>query len=427
MLRRFALSLALCAAPLAAQPATPAPSAAAAAPALQSAGEGVAAMLLGQRPAEEVFSPQFLAAVPPEKLKALIGQIAAQFGPLQGLDSVTPAGEARGTIALRFERAVYSGPFAIDGEGKVAGLLLNDYRPLGDDAAAIERDIAALPGKAGVLYAPLDGGRPRIAVNADQEFALGSAFKLYILATLARQVEAGTRRWDDVVKMDDVRSLPSGMMQDWPKGAPVTLHTLATMMISISDNTATDQLIHSLGRETIAEEVRRSGHSAPDRTLPLLTTREMFALKAEPARGAAYGAMGEPQQAAALEALAQEIAANPSPAKLPAFASPTLIDSVEWFASPNDLRKLLAQIAALKDPTAREILSVNPSIPTARRADWSYAGYKGGSEPGVLNLTWLLQKKDGTWWILTVSDNDPAKEVPTAGIEVLAQRIMALP
>ena len=50
-----------------------------------------------------------------------------------------------------------------------------------------------------------------------------------------------------------------------------------------------------------------------------------------------------------------------------------------------------------------------------------------GSEPGVLNLTWLLQKKDGTWWILTVSDNDPAKDVPTAGIEVLAQRIMALP
>jgi len=309
----------------------------------------------------------------------------------------------------------------------VAGLLLNDYRPLGDDATTIERDIAALPGKAGVLYAPLDGGAPRLAINADRQFALGSAFKLYVLATLARQVEAGMRRWDDVVHIDDIRSLPSGQMQDWPNGAPVTLHTLATMMISISDNTATDQLIHLLGRETIAEEVRASGHSASGRMLPLLTTREMFALKADPARGAAYAAMSEPQQAVALEALAQEIAADPASAKAPAFASPTLIDSVEWFASPEDLRKLLAQIAALKDPTARGILAVNPSIPAARRADWAYAGYKGGSEPGVLNLTWLLRKKDGTWWILTVSDNDPAKDVPTAGIEVLAQRIMALP
>jgi beta-lactamase class A len=427
MLRRFALPLTLCAAPLAAEPAAAPPSVTVAAPALRTAGEGVAAVLAGQRPAEEVFSAQFLAAVPSAKLKAVIDQIATQFGPLQGLEGVTPISGTQGTIALRFGRAVYSGPFAIDGDGKVSGLLLNDYRPLGDDTAAIKRDIAALPGKVGVLYAPLEGGTPRLAVNADQEFALGSAFKLYVLAMLARQVEAGARRWDDVVRIDDVRSLPSGQMQDWPRNAPVTLHTLATMMISISDNTATDQLIHLLGRETIAEEVRASGHSAPDRTLPLLTTREMFALKVDPIRGAAYAAMTEPQQAVALEALAQEIAADPASAKLPAFASPTLIDSVEWFASPQDLRKLLGQIAALKDPTAREILAVNPSIPTARRADWAYAGYKGGSEPGVLNLTWLLQKKDGQWWVLAISDNDPAKEVPTAGIEVLAQRIMALP
>ena len=53
------------------------------------------------------------------------------------------------------------------------------------------------------------------------------------------------------------------MAQDWPKGAPVTLHTLATLMISISDNTATDQLIAIVGRDAIAEELRASGHAEP--------------------------------------------------------------------------------------------------------------------------------------------------------------------
>ena len=428
MLYRFALPLALLAAPLAAEPVAPAPTEAPApSPALEKAGEGVAAVLKGTTPAEEVFAPQFLAAVSPTQLKALVDQIAAQFGPFEGLEKVTAAAPDRGTIALRFEKAIYSGPFAVQPDGKVGGLLLNDYKPLGDDSAAIERDLAALPGKVSVLYAPLDGGTPRIAVNADQQFAIGSTFKLYVLAMLARQVEAGMRRWEDVVRIDDVRSLPSGQMQDWPKNAPVTLQTLATMMISISDNTATDQLIHILGRDALDAEVRGSGNSAPDRTLPFLTTRELFALKADPARGAKYAALSEPEQATAVEALAQEIAADPAKVATPAFTAPTLIDSVEWFANAADLRKVLAEIAALKDSTARDILAVSPSIPAAKRKDWAYAGFKGGSEPGVLNLTWLLQKPGGEWRILTMSWNNPAGAVETAPFELLSQRIMALP
>jgi beta-lactamase class A len=426
MLTRFALPFALLAAPLSAQSPVPSP-APAVSQSLQGAADGIAAVLQGKKPAAEVFSPAFLAAVPPEKLAGLTAQIAAQFGPLEGLDSVIALGPTSGVIGLRFARAVYSGPFAIDADGKVVNLLLNDYRPIGDDPATIERDLAALPGVAGAYYGPLDGSAPILAVNADRQFALGSTFKLYVLAALAKQIESGTRHWDDVVRIDDIRSLPSGQMQDWPKDAPVTLQTLATMMISISDNTATDQLIHILGRDALDAEVRGSGNSAPERTLPFLTTRELFALKADPARGAKYAALSEPEQATAVEALAREIAADPAKVAAPAFTAPTLIDSVEWFANATDLRKVLAEIAALKDPTARDILAVSPSIPAAKRKDWAYAGFKGGSEPGVLNLTWLLQKPGGEWRILTMSWNNPAAAVETAHFELLSQRIMALP
>src|SRR5689334_19203666 len=125
MLYRFALPLVLLAAPLAAEPVPPAPAEAPApSPTLQKAGEGVAAVLNGTTPAEEVFAPQFLAAVSPAQLKALVDQIAAQFGPFQGLENITVTSPERGTIALRFETAIYSGPFAIQPDGKVTGLLL---------------------------------------------------------------------------------------------------------------------------------------------------------------------------------------------------------------------------------------------------------------------------------------------------------------
>ena len=66
--------------------------------------------------------------------------------------------------------------------------------------------------------------------------AIGSTFKLYVLSALSHAIARGEHRWDEVVTLNQ-RSFPSGQMQDWPRSTPVTLQTLATMMIAISDNT----------------------------------------------------------------------------------------------------------------------------------------------------------------------------------------------
>ncbi|TGD67441.1 hypothetical protein EYC08_01910 [Tabrizicola sp. WMC-M-20] len=84
------------------------------------------------------------------------------------------------------------------------------------------------------------------------------------------QMTAGQRDWADVVRLDSHHiSLPSGLMQDWPVGSSVTLHTAALLMIAESDNTATDLLIDLLGRDRIAA---RLGLATQD----LLTTREIL-------------------------------------------------------------------------------------------------------------------------------------------------------
>lgn len=393
---------------------------------LESSAEGVVAVFRGERPAAEVFSPAFLAAVPEAQLEALHRQLVAQFGALQGLAGVEPQGTNRAIVSLRFERAIARGSMQLDAQGLVAGLLINQFEPIDDSAAKIAADIAALPGETSVYYAPLtEGAEPIVTVNADQQFAIGSTFKLYVLSALARQIAAGEHSWDEVVPLA-TRSLPSGMTQTWPEGAPVTLHTLATLMISISDNTATDQLIAVVGRDAVAEELRASGHSAPAKTLPFLTTLELFGLKGDLARGHTYAAASEEEQSRLIEAFAAEIAGDPDKIVKPTFTRPTAIDSLEWFASGRDLAALLRRIAALDDPTAREIMAVTPAVPEPTRADWSYIGHKGGSEPGVLNLTWLLRDEAGEWRILTMSWNNSAAPVEPAAFELLAQRILSL-
>ena len=65
-------------------------------------------------------------------------------------------------------------------------------------------------------------------------------------------------------------------------------------------------------------------------------------------------------------------------------------------------------------------------MPEPRRKDWSYVGYKGGSEPGVLNLTWLLRDEAGEWRVLSLSWNNPEAPVEAGALELIAQRILSL-
>ena len=101
-----------------------------------------------------------------------------------------------------------------------------------------------------------------------------------MLAELARQVDAKIVKLDQMVEVrEELQSFPSGVTQLKPAGAKVSVDELATKMISISDNTATDLLIDLLGRENIEAGLERCRNSCPMRNQPFLTTREMFLIK----------------------------------------------------------------------------------------------------------------------------------------------------
>jgi hypothetical protein len=402
--------------------------------ALEQRADQVVALFNGEAEPEAMFTDGFLAAVAPLQIKALTSNLTAQFGPAVEAVLGARAQATRAALEVRFERGIAKGAIAIDPAegGRITELVFTTVDALAkpdDRPEKIAADLAALPGSVNAWFAPLDGSTPVIAIGADQPLALGSTFKLYVLAALAEDVKAGRRKWSDVVTLTE-KSFPSGQLQEWPKGSPVTLHTLATLMISISDNTATDQLIAVLGKDRVVKTMQDNGNRSANLNYPFKTTRELFITKANDgllellrkARG------GDEEAYDVYMTLLYAPWTNPSLEDInAAFASGPRALDIEWFASPADLARLFAHMRATADPEAFEIMAINPSATPAILANWDYIGFKGGSEPGVLNLTWLLTDKAGRDWVLTLGWNNPAAVVNEGQLEGIAQRILLLP
>jgi len=109
-----------------------------------------------------------------------------------------------------------------------------------------------------------------------------------------------------------------------------------------------------------------------------------------------------------------------------AFTGPPIALDIEWLVSGEDMANLMRRIRDLDDPTAREIMAVNASVPDNLSGGWQYIGYKGGSEPGVINLSWLLQDRTGEWHVVTLSWNNPGAAVDHQAFRALAMRAIAL-
>ncbi len=393
-------------------------------PELRAKADTLVAILDGRGSYETYFAASFRDKVPAAQLSGIAAQLKAALGAPQKVEAFTATSAWSADLTVGYARGTASVRLVIDPAPPhaVTGLLITGTAPRDDTLSKLEAEFRALPGTSGFGLYALGEGKPSpiLEYRADVAAPLGSAFKLWVLAELARQVAGGERHWADVVKVG-APSLPSGVLQTWPAGSPATVQTLATMMISISDNTATDTLLTTLGRA----EVDAMAASA-DGSVPVMTTREMFAVKGDPAltRAWAAGAVN------ARRALLVDNAVKIATAKLDptVFAGkPVAIDSVEWFASPAAMAGLLDRLRGA-DATTRAVLAVNAGVDPAIGKRFGYVGFKGGGEPGVLSLNYLVQAKDGRWYAATGNwhrADDAVNEVRFAGLMGRALALLA--
>jgi beta-lactamase class A len=379
--------------------------------------------------AEDFFAPSFLAAVPIETVNAILRQLIETNGAVTGLARFTLTAPGTGVVEINYERSTATFDMTIDPAPphKVIGLRLSSVRRRDPDTPeTFAADIAKLPGQAGLLIRRLDKVEPpRLNIRAEDIFAIGSAFKLWVLAEATRAVGAGERQWRDVIPLGPP-ALPSGITQDWPKGAPMTLHSLATLMISISDNTATDTLITALGRRRVDAAVRLTGHHDPARTLPLLSTVEAFALKmvsTDDLRSALARANTQSKITLLNRNRTRLTRAAINLSELA--VGPRYIDQIEWFASPADMARTLDWLRRKGGAEARAIMAISPGLLTGDAARFTSVGYKGGSEAGVLSANYLIQTKSGAWYALTASWNNPQALVSEPQFRALIARALA--
>jgi hypothetical protein len=368
---------------------------------------------------EPHFSPAFLEQVPLAKLVATADQVA--LGAPYALEKVTPSRESDRSLSalVRSSRGqAFIVRLALQREGgdKIAGLLIRTY--VDPKVAAswdeVSETLRAVAPSVSFLAAEIDGKKcvPISSLEPEKPLAIGSTFKLYVLDALAKQIASGKRAWDEPVMVDEAhKSLPSGRMRDEPAGKTFTLRHFAEQMISVSDNTAADHLLALAGRVAVEGAVKASGHANPSLLVPFLSTREMFALKllASSDEQRAYVAADVARKRMLLDGYGKR-----DPAEMmehaPSFTTPIRVDSLEWFASPEDLCRIMVdlheQAAATTTAPVGAILSINPGIPDEKK-QYAYIGFKGGSEPGVLNMTYLLQRaRDGKWLFLSAGFND---------------------
>lgn len=315
---------------------------------------------------EQMFAPSFLAQLSFKQIQAITSKILSSIGtPTKILE--------RGKDYL-VETRTHEMPItiALSENGKIIRLFFRPAILTGQNNTVILEKINRLGGD--IAYLVIRDDKILHQQNANEKLAVGSAFKLGILAALAEKIEGGEARWDDVVRLKAGQiSLPTGMLQKMPLDSPFTLHTLASFMISISDNTATDILLDFVGRKAVAVKLGVDF---------VLKTREFFTLKADAKLRKRFLA-GDNE---AKIKLAAEIAKLPQPdiGKVSAHHN----KGVEFYVPLTRLCALITEVSAL------DVMSINPGL--ADPEDWQHVAFKGGSEQGVLNFTTQVTGKNGT-------------------------------
>jgi len=113
----------------------------------------------------------------------------------------------------------------------------------------VDRD---LDGVMGVAILDLTDGH-KYLLHADDVFPQASSIKICVLAELYRQVQQGKLKLTDLYTVNAADLVPdSDIMGGLTPGVTrVTLRDLATMMVAVSDNSATNVLIDRVGMDSV--------------------------------------------------------------------------------------------------------------------------------------------------------------------------------
>ncbi|MBA1148592.1 serine hydrolase [Ectothiorhodospiraceae bacterium WFHF3C12] len=333
------------------------------------------------------FSETFLKSASKSEVRQVLESLKTDLGDLSHVK------EERDHYKARFEKGTANVLIDVNNNGLITGLYIKNVVLFGESIKHAVDDFLALPGETSISI--LRNGKPYLREGTDSALFCGSAFKIAVLAALEYTIDNQRSSWDNVLELGDIdRSLPTGIMHRWPTGTMVTVDSAAVMMMSLSDNTASDLLVRHLGRKTVEQF---SPHS-----VPFLTTREAFILSQPDYSQLTerYRSMNEEERRELLSTISDIDKYRLPP---PEASSNVLHPAIGWRFETMQLALLLSKIET------KRLLSVGQ--PPFDTAPWSSFGYKGGESSGVINATFWLSGDDGTTYSISMTQNAEEDEI----------------
>jgi beta-lactamase class A len=96
-------------------------------------------------------------------------------------------------------------------------------------------------------------------IGADDLYPMASCFKIPVMVEVLRQVDAGTLRLDDRLTLTEADKSPGSTLIHCHEGLRPSVRDLLYLMITLSDNTATDMLWRLVGLGSVNETMRALG------------------------------------------------------------------------------------------------------------------------------------------------------------------------
>lgn len=128
-----------------------------------------------------------------------------------------------------------------------------------EQTAQLTAAFAALPGRLGFYYQDLITG-DRYGYRENEPLYAASVIKLPVFLCCLQEIDAGRLTMEEELFCAPADLLPGcGALSAFPNGLFVSIRTLLELMITISDNTATNLLIRRLGMAQLQQQFAALG------------------------------------------------------------------------------------------------------------------------------------------------------------------------
>lgn len=117
--------------------------------------------------------------------------------------------------------------------------------------ARVRAEVAQFKGKVNLFAKNLDTG-VSYSLDGDNRVRTASTIKVAIMVEAFARVAEGKANWTDQVVLTDAKKVAgSGVLQDLSDGLKLTLRDAVTLMMTVSDNTATNLVLDVLTAEAV--------------------------------------------------------------------------------------------------------------------------------------------------------------------------------